>query len=146
MQSTYTIQHTRALHNSAALHSAFRYAFVIPIICLYPVTCLAIHQLESTVTIPCWNPSFRLYPPNRVRLVLVIVFMVLWNCYLLIKETMILLEINNRIVEETLTLKFKNALAGYVSLMWNLPYKSWTPAGVECACFTVKHWERKFWG
>jgi len=30
---------------------------------------------------------------------------------------MILLEINNRIVEETLALKFKNALAGYVSLM-----------------------------
>lgn len=29
---------------------------------------------------------------------------------------MILLEINNRIVEETLTLKFKNALAGWVVL------------------------------
>ncbi len=29
---------------------------------------------------------------------------------------MILLEINNRIIEETLTLKFSNALAGYISL------------------------------
>lgn len=33
---------------------------------------------------------------------------------ILLDTVMILLEFNNRIIEETLTLKYKNALAGYV--------------------------------
>lgn len=34
---------------------------------------------------------------------------------------MILLEINNRVIEDTLRLKFKNGLAGYVSILIKQP-------------------------
>lgn len=51
-----------------------------------------------------------------------VIYKLIWNVLLPLTRTvnidiMILLEINNRIVEETLTLKFKNALAGWVKLV-----------------------------
>lgn len=130
--------------------SRFWWAIVQRFSCLYPVTCIAIYQSEGTVITPYWNRRFRLHPPSRKILVLVVVFMVLWKYYLLIEEIMILLEINNRIVEETLTLKFKNALAGYVSFMWNVPYNarqfSTGKGGVRlCSVMERKALRRKMW-
>ncbi len=75
-------------------------------------TCYTLYMLNSQW---CGSPAIYLIYICRIMFIYIEINTVGLSCGNIFREVMILLEVNNRIIEETLSLKFKNALGESLS-------------------------------